>query len=102
MSDVTERPDPQTPTRVIWVCPGCGQTHTLVEPRSEAVETAWNLLAGGVAFVGLEDNAAAVMREQDQAEMAHRIFSGPVIFGIDIDSAAPVVRKWWDLRRYRK
>lgn len=99
---IRERPDPGTPTRVLWVCPGCGQTHNLVEPRDEALETARNLLAGGVAFVALEDNAAAVMREQDLAERAATIFSRSPFFVIDIDAAHEPTRKWWDIRRYRK
>lgn len=94
---VLERPDPTTPTRVVWACPGCGEVHTLVEPRDEALETARNLLAGGVAFVALEDNAAAIMREQDLAERARTIMSG---FIVEIGPAPKA--PWWDLRRYRK
>lgn len=99
-AEIKERPDPATPTRVVWACPGCGEVHTLVEPRDEALETARNLLAGGVAFVALEDNAAAIMREQDLAERARTIMSRR-LFVIDVDQPAPKL-PWWDLRRYRK
>lgn len=97
MSELTPRPDPQTPTRVTWECPNCQTTHALVEPRDEALETARNLLAGSVAFVALEDNAAAIMREQDLAERARTIFSG---FLVEIAPASK--RPWRDVRRYRK
>lgn len=102
MSELKERPDPETPTRVTWECPNCRTTHSLVEPRHVALETAWDLLGGGIPCVVIEDNAAAVMREQDLAERAAAIFSRAPFFAIDIDAAAPVTRKWWDLRRYRK
>lgn len=97
MPDVIERPDPQTPTRVSWTCPGCGQIHNVVEPRSEALETAWNLLALGVAAVVIEDNAAAVIRDQDLAERAAAIFAQPPAFIVKVGK-----RPWWDVRRYRK
>lgn len=98
MSELRDRPDPHTPTRVTWECPGCRQTHVVVEPRHEAMEVAWNLLAGGIPCVVVEDNAAAVMREQDLAERAHRIFSEAPVFMVEIGRKPP----WWDVRRYRK
>lgn len=97
---VLERPDPATPTRVSWQCPGCGQTHQLLEPRDEALETARNLLAGGAPWVLVEDNAAALMREQDLAERAHRIMTEAPVFMVEIGPARKA--PWWDLRRYRK
>lgn len=93
---VLERPDHATPTRVTWECPGCGEVHNLVEPRDEALETARNLLAGGVLAVVVEDNAAAIMREQDLAEWAGRIQQVALV------QIKRVRRPWWDLRRYRK
>lgn len=70
MSDVKPRPDPETPTRVTWECPGCGETHHIVERRVDAMEAAWELLGGGVALVILEDATAATMKDQDLAERA--------------------------------
>lgn len=67
---MSERPDPETPTRVSWQCPGCGETHNLVETRVDAMETAWNLLGGGAGWVLLEDATVATMRDQDLAERA--------------------------------
>ncbi len=70
MSGLTERPDPATPTRVTWECPNCRTTHSLVEPRHEALETAWDLLAGGILCVVVEDATAAELRDLDLAERA--------------------------------
>jgi hypothetical protein len=98
-AEIKERPDPATPTRVTWECPGCGQIHHLTEPRDEALETARNLLAGGVAWTLVEDANAAVMREQDLAERAHRIMSAP---GFIVEIGPARKAPWWDVRRYRK
>lgn len=100
MPVLTERPDHQTPTRVTWECPGCRAPHSIVEPRDEALEAARNLLAGGIPCVVVEDNAAAVMREQDLAERAAAIFSQAPAFIVEIGPAPK--RPWWDVRRYRK
>lgn len=70
MSELKDRPDPHTPTRVTWECPNCRTTHALVEPRHAAFETAWDLMAGGIACVVLEDATAAEIRDQDLAERA--------------------------------
>lgn len=94
MSVLTERPDPHTPTRVRWQCPAHG-VHTLVVCRHEALDVARDLLEGGVDWVALEDNAAAIMREQDHAER----FTTAPLFVIDIDTPK---LPWWDVRRYRK
>lgn len=98
MSELKERPDPHTPTRVTWECPNCRTTHSLVEPRHQALETAWDLLGGGIPCVVIEDNASAVMREQDLAERAAAIFGQAPAFIVEIGARRP----WWDVRRYRK
>lgn len=70
MSAVTPRPDPETPTRLSWQCPGCGETHQMVETRVDAMESAWNLLGHGAGWVLLVAATAATMRDQDLAERA--------------------------------
>lgn len=94
MSVLTERPDPHTKTRVRWQCPYHGP-HEAVVCRHEALEVARDLLAGGVDWVALEDDAAAIMRDQDNAERMQQL----PIFALAFD--APKL-PWWDLRRYQK
>ncbi len=97
MSELTPRPDPATPTRVVWTCPNCQTQHILTEPRDEALETARNLLAEGVTLVILEDATAAEMREADHAEHFARLPHWVVEIPVNNPE-----RPWWDVRRYRK
>lgn len=73
----TPRPDPVTPTRISWECPGCGEVHWKVERRVDALETADDLLRAGLNCVVLEDATAAAMRDADLAERAAAMMQPP-------------------------
>lgn len=84
-------------TRLSWECPGCGHVHAFTHPdRAALFHDAQLLMANGARVVILEDEARALEREMDMAEL-----NTPKS---DVPAWEPTTarRSFWDPRRYRK